>query len=79
MEGNASARKHLVQVKEGGRYHVIIQDVGRQGDGITRVGGMVIFVRESKPGEEIDIVVTKLGKNCAFAEKVLPDAPADGS
>lgn len=57
-------------VEEGKQYHITIVDMGKQGDGIARVQGLVIFVPGAKPGEEMDVRIKKVGRNCAFAEKL---------
>lgn len=58
-------------VEEGKEYKVSIVDMGKQGDGIARMQGLVIFVPGAKPGEEIDVRIKKVGRNCAFAEKIV--------
>jgi predicted RNA-binding protein with TRAM domain len=69
-EENAKKGEHLVTIEAGKEYTVRIVDRGRQGDGIARVAGMVIFVPGTAPGDEVRVVVTRIGSNCAFAQKV---------
>ncbi|HSV41828.1 MAG TPA: TRAM domain-containing protein [Methanomassiliicoccales archaeon] len=57
-------------VREGDVRMVKIVDQGKQGDGIARVEGLIIFVKGAKIGEELNVKVTKIIKNSAFAEKV---------
>jgi predicted RNA-binding protein with TRAM domain len=64
------AKQKVTGLAEGEIIKVRIEDVGKQGDGIARVQGLVIFVAGAKPGDEVDVKVVRLGKNCAFAEKV---------
>ncbi|MDD4306757.1 MAG: TRAM domain-containing protein, partial [Methanosarcina sp.] len=40
-----------VPVEEGEVYDVTIQDIARQGDGIARIEGFVIFVPGTKVGD----------------------------
>ncbi len=47
-----------------------IQEIGRQGDGIARIRGLVVFVPGTKIGEEIDVNIVKVVRGAAFAEKV---------
>jgi predicted RNA-binding protein with TRAM domain len=56
-------------VQEGQTMKVKIVDVGKQGDGIARVDGLIIFVKGAKVGEEIDVKVSRVSKNAAFAER----------
>lgn len=57
-------------VKQGERYHVKIEDIGRQGDGIARISGLIIFVPGAKVGDEMDVNIVKVVRSAAFAEKV---------
>jgi predicted RNA-binding protein with TRAM domain len=57
-------------IKEGDQYKVRIVDVGKQGDGIAKLEGLIIFVPGTKPGDEVEVRIKRLGKNCAFADKI---------
>ncbi len=57
-------------VHEGENHDVKIEDVGRDGDGIARVNGFVIFVPNTKVGDEITIRITKVASRVAFGEAV---------
>ncbi len=57
-------------LKEGDIEEVIITDIGKKGDGLTRVHGRVIFVPGVVKGERIRIRITKIQSNIAFAAKV---------
>jgi predicted RNA-binding protein with TRAM domain len=59
-----------VPVEEGETYDVTIQDVARQGDGIARIEGFVIFVPSTKVGDEVQIKVDKVLPKFAFASVV---------
>jgi predicted RNA-binding protein with TRAM domain len=55
-------------VEEGANYDVTIEDLAREGDGIARVSGFVIFVPETKVGDEVTIKVTRVMRKFAFGE-----------
>ncbi|MCQ4333257.1 TRAM domain-containing protein [Natronomonas sp. F2-12] len=56
-------------VTEGENRTVEIEDIGSQGDGITRVErGYVIIVPDTERGERVRIEVTDVQENVAFAE-----------
>ncbi len=57
-------------IKEGEEYEVKIEDLGKEGDGITRIEGFVVFVPETEVGEEIKVRITSVRRRFAFAEKV---------
>ncbi|KKG12924.1 deoxyribonuclease [Methanosarcina sp. 2.H.T.1A.6] len=60
----------LVPVEEGEVYDVTIQDLARQGDGIARIEGFVIFVPGTKVGDEVRIKVERVLPKFAFASVV---------
>jgi predicted RNA-binding protein with TRAM domain len=58
-------------VEIGKEYIVDSTDNGRTGDGITRIGGLVIFVKNAKAGNKnVKIKITSIGSRSAFAELV---------
>ncbi|MDD3042951.1 MAG: TRAM domain-containing protein [Methanosarcinaceae archaeon] len=57
-------------VEEGEVYDVTIQDIARQGDGIARIEGFVIFVPGAKVGDEVQIKVERVLPKFAFASLV---------
>jgi len=57
-------------VREGEEVDVLIESVGDKGDGIAKVKGFVLFVANTKRGDEVKVRVTKLLKNVGFAEVV---------
>ena len=67
MFGN---EQNSAPVEVGETYEVSIDDVAREGDGIARVEGFVIFVPETKVGDNITIKVNKVMRKFAVAEKV---------
>ena len=54
----------------GDTYDVKIDDVGREGDGIARVEGFVVFVPNTKKGESVKIRIRKVSRRVGFAEVV---------
>jgi len=58
-------------VEEGEQRTVEIEDIGEQGDGITRVErGFVVIVPDTKQSERVTIEITDVRENVAFAEVV---------
>jgi predicted RNA-binding protein with TRAM domain len=56
-------------VAAGETYEVTIQDIAKEGDGIARIEGFVIFVPQTEVGETVNIKITKVLRKFAFAEK----------
>lgn len=54
----------------GNTYDVKIEDIAREGDGIARIQGFVIFVPDTKVGDEVKIKVNTVKRNFAIAQKV---------
>ncbi|MGB7632548.1 MAG: TRAM domain-containing protein [Nitrososphaeraceae archaeon] len=56
-------------VETGKEYTVDITDTGRGGDGIARIEGLVIFVKNAKAGDKnVKIKVNSVGDRFATAE-----------
>lgn len=54
-------------VTEGETYSVKIEDVAQKGDGIARIDGYVIFVPNTKSGDEVKIKIERVLPKYAFA------------
>ncbi|AKB26668.1 translation initiation factor IF-2 subunit beta [Methanosarcina sp. MTP4] len=61
---------HSAPVEEGEVYDVTIQDLARQGDGIARIEGFVVFVPGTKVGDEVRIKVERVLPKYGFASLV---------
>lgn len=58
-------------VEIGKEYDVQVTELSRQGDGIARIQGFVIFVKKSKVGEKTRIKVVNVGQRLASRYKWL--------
>lgn len=58
-------------VETGKEYEVQISETSRQGDGIARVQGFVIFVKNAKLGQKAKVKITNVGARFATAELVV--------
>ncbi len=63
-------RESSSPLSEGQEYDVKIEDMGRDGDGIAKIEGFVVFVSGAKVGDEVKIRITSTRRNFAFAEIV---------
>jgi predicted RNA-binding protein with TRAM domain len=54
----------------GDTYDVSIEDVGREGDGIARVEGFVVFVPNTKKGDNVKIRISKVSRRVGFGEVI---------
>jgi predicted RNA-binding protein with TRAM domain len=62
------SRKAPVEV--GKQYDVKIEDIARQGDGIARIEGFVIFVPSTQINDELKIEIKTVKRTCAIGEAV---------
>ena len=64
--------ERVAPVSAGQQYDVKIEDIARQGDGIARIKGFIIFVPGTKVGDEVKIQVQSVKRNFAVASVVPP-------
>ena len=57
-------------VEMGEECEVDITEMSRQGEGIAKIHGFVIFVANAKPGDHVKIKITGIGGMTANAEIV---------
>ena len=62
-------QEKVAPVVVGESYDVSIDDIAKEGDGIARVEGFVIFVPQTKVGDKVKITVNKVMRKFAIAEK----------
>jgi predicted RNA-binding protein with TRAM domain len=60
-------------VETGKEYDVQITETSRQGDGIAKVQGFVIFVKNGKVGQSTKVKITNVGPRFATAELGAPE------
>jgi predicted RNA-binding protein with TRAM domain len=58
-------------VETGKEYNVQITEISRKGDGIARIQGFVIFVKDGHIGQDVKAKVTSVGERFATAEIVV--------
>jgi len=54
-------------VEAGKEYEVDVMEISRQGDGIARVQGFVVFVKNGKPGQKVKVKVIEVADRFAKA------------
>jgi predicted RNA-binding protein with TRAM domain len=58
-------------VETGKEYDVHITEISRKGDGIARIQGFVIFVKNGRIGQDVKAKITSVGERFATAEIVV--------
>jgi predicted RNA-binding protein with TRAM domain len=54
-------------VEVGKEYEVEVTEISRKGDGIARIQGFVIFVKNGKAGQKVKVKVEQVGNRFAIA------------
>lgn len=57
-------------VELGKVYDVEVTELSRKGDGIARVQGFVVFIKDGKVGQRPRVKITNLGERFAIGEIV---------
>jgi predicted RNA-binding protein with TRAM domain len=70
FKGYGSGSFSNAPVNVGEKYDVKIEDTARQGDGIARISGFVVFVPNTKINDSVKIEIKAIKRNCAVAEVV---------
>lgn len=64
-------------VESGKEYDVQVTEISRKGDGIARIQGFVIFVKDGKVGQNAKVRITQVGNRFATAEIVDGSSASD--
>ena len=68
-------QRSFAPVKVGEEMDVTIEAVGEKGDGICKKKGFVLFVQNTKQGDNVKIRVTKVLRKVGFAEVIGEGSP----
>lgn len=71
-------RRSFAPIKVGDELDVSIEAVGEKGDGIAKVKGFVIFVANTKKGDNVKIRITKVFRKVGFGE-VIGEGSGEGT
>ena len=66
-----------MEFKKNDICHVTIEDIGTDGEGIGKIDGFTLFIKDAVLGDEVEAKIMKAKKNYAYAklEKVLTPSP----
>ncbi|MAG08538.1 hypothetical protein CMO89_03630 [Candidatus Woesearchaeota archaeon] len=74
MEFERSGRGNS-PVSEGEELDVTIEAVGAKGDGIAKKNGFVLFIPNTKEGDNVKVRITKVFRKVGFAEVIGEGQP----
>ena len=66
-----------MEYKKNDVVRVTIEDIGTEGEGIGKIDGFTLFIKDAVVGDEVEAKILKAKKNYAYArlEKVLKPSP----
>ena len=67
FEYSSLARGPTAVLEVGKEYEVEITQISRQGDGVARMQGFMVFVKNAKVGQKVKVKVEKVGNRYATA------------
>ena len=59
-------------LNEGDEVELEIKETARNGDGVGRVHGVIVFVKGAQRGQKIRVKITKIAARHAYAELLEP-------
>ncbi|MEE9340602.1 MAG: TRAM domain-containing protein [Thermoplasmata archaeon] len=77
MIGEFGFRPPQSPVEEGKEYECEIEDLGREGDGMTRINNFVVFVPNTTVGQKVKIKIVRVMRRVAFGEVVSEGGEAE--
>ncbi len=69
-QAKASAAKDTDKLEEGEIYELMIQDIGREGDGVAKRAGYTIYVPGTTKGDKVKVRINNKTGNLAFGSVV---------
>ena len=64
-------------INKNDEYIVTIEDMGSEGEGVGKIDGYTVFVKDALPGEEARIKITKAGKNFGYGRLMEVIKPSE--
>ena len=66
-----------MEIKKNEVYTMTISDLGSEGEGIGKIDGFTLFVKDAVIGDEIEVKVIKLKKNYGYGRlmRVIRTSP----
>jgi translation initiation factor 2 subunit 2 len=59
--------RESTSLQEGKVYDALIEDIGKKGDGVAKLGNYTVFVKGAPKGAELKILIEKVTGNIAYA------------
>jgi predicted RNA-binding protein with TRAM domain len=68
--GSSEKRSHVSAIQPGQEFEVSIDALGHNGDGMVKIEGYTVFVRNTAIGDKIRVKITKVKETIAFADRM---------
>ncbi len=69
-QAKSGASKGSEDVEEGEIYELMIQDIGKEGDGVAKRAGYTIYVPGTTKGDKVKVLIKNISGNLAFGSVV---------
>jgi predicted RNA-binding protein with TRAM domain len=66
--GNGSNHDQPVEMDK--EYEARIEDISRKGDGVAKIEGFIVFVPNTKQGDQVKFKIKRVGNRFAIGELV---------
>jgi 23S rRNA (uridine2552-2'-O)-methyltransferase len=67
---SSEKRSHVSALQPGQEFDVSIEALGHSGDGMVKLEGMTVFIKNTEIGDKVKIKITKVKETIAFAERL---------
>lgn len=69
-DSGSQKRSHVTAIQKGQEYDVTIEEMGHNDDGIAKVEGYTVFVKNTEKGEKVRIKIKNVKETVAFADRI---------
>lgn len=69
-DSGSQKRGHVPIIQKGQEFDVVIDELGHKGDGIAKLEGYTVFVKNTEVGESVKIKLIKVMDTVAFGERL---------
>jgi predicted RNA-binding protein with TRAM domain len=68
--GNSEKRSHVTSIQAGQEFEVSVDALGHNGDGMVKIEGYTVFIKNTQVGDKVRVKITKVKETIAFADRL---------
>ncbi len=69
-DSGSQKRGHFPALQVGNEFDVEIKELGHKGDGMIKLEGFTVFIKNVEKGEKVKVRIIKVMENIAMAERL---------